>query len=431
LKKYFGLAILLFLSVCLSSCVESLSESTSSSATPSVVIYSPASNDTIKVGSTNINYAAADGSGGTGLDHVDFYLNGIYAQKGSISSDGTLPTITISVDSTMVGKKISYYLVVYNKQGKSKTSTTQSGIFVRDKGPAAPSNLIAGFTNSNTVTLLWDDNSGNEKGFELWRKDINSTGVIEYRLMKTLLENTRSTIDFVSSSGAYYYKIRAFNYTDKNKISTYLYSDFSNEADPYSSAGGSWNLRAESVTDPSIHIFWNDFVPSEQGFIIERTPSFSSGSSTMLLAPNTTEYVDKDVITNTSYSYRLAFFTTTFKSPFSNSISVSTYYTSVAAPSLLQFITPISSSESGFHLQWKEQSKETMDGTIVQRMQLLPFVDWQDVDGMPITDIAVDNYDDKKVTVGRAYQYRIRQYSTSGSFVFYTPWTLTPAATAK
>ena len=432
-KKYSLILILGIISITANSCVESVADSTTTTtaATPSITIYSPATNDTVQVGNVLINYGAVEGNGGQGLSHFEFYLNGAYVQKYSLDSEGNNPTISFTVSSGMIGKKISYYLVVYNKQGKSKTSVTQSNIYVRDKGPAAPSNLIAGFTNSNTVTLLWDDNSNNENGFELWRKDINSSGVIEYRLIKTLLADYKSVTDFVSSSGAYYYKIRAFNYTDKNKQSTYLYSDFSNEADPYASTGGSWNLRFESLTDPSIHLWWNDFVPSEQGFILERTPAFSSGATTMLLPPNTTDYVDKDVILNTLYAYRVAFFTSTFRSPYSNYLQVPTYGVAYSAPIIVQFNTPISTTESGFYLKWKEQSKENLSGTIVQRMQILPFVDWQDLDGMPITEIKVDSLFDKKTSVGKAYQYRVRQYTTSGQYVFYTPWALTPAATAK
>ena len=321
---------LLLLGAFISSCVESLSETVSStSATPTIEITYPKTNDTIMVGRNTIFYNAADGSGGEGLSHFELFINSIYVQKINVNTDGTNPAIYITVDSTMIGKSISYYLIVYNKQGKLKVSKIQQNVYIKDRPPTPPSNLLASFTSASTVTLIWDDNSSNEKGFEIWRKDIGSTGVIEYRRIRTLTENTISTTDIgLSSFSAYYYKVRAFNGSG--------YSDFCQEASPQSSTGGPWNLRAEGIGSSLIRLTWTDLVPNESGFILEKLDAATTTFKQIKVLPaNSTMYEDSDnIAANGTYTYRIRFFTSNYKSPYSNIASASTAYTDIAAPKL-------------------------------------------------------------------------------------------------
>lgn len=329
IQKYSKILILLFIGSFSYSCVESLSDTTTSSANPTISITYPKTNDTIMVGKNPIFYTAADGSGGQGLSHFELFLNGIYVQKAAVNTDGTNPAIYITVDSTMIGKTIKYYLIVYNKQGKLKLSSVQENIYVKDKPPTAPSNLFASFTTSSTVTLIWNDNSSNEKGFELWRKDIGAGGVIDYRRIKTLTENTISTTDIgLSSFSAYYYRIRSFNSSG--------YSAFSDEVSPTSSTGGPWNLNAEGIGDNLIRLTWTDFVPNESGFILEKMDSYSTTFKQIkVLAANTVTYDDtENIVAGATYTYRIQYFTTNYKSPYSNIASAATASSSIAAPKL-------------------------------------------------------------------------------------------------
>ncbi|MFA7421962.1 MAG: fibronectin type III domain-containing protein [Melioribacteraceae bacterium] len=330
IQTFQKLLVLILSGILISSCVESLSETTSStSATPSIEITYPLTNDTIMVGKNTIFYTAADGSGGEGLSHFELFINGIYVQKTTVNTDGTNPAIYIQVDSTMIGKTIKYYLIVYNKQGKLKVSKVQENIYIKDKPPTAPSNLFASFTSVSTVTLIWDDNSSNEKGFEIWRKDIGSTGVIEYRRIKTLTENSISTTDIgLSSFSAYYYKIRAYNGSG--------YSDFSEEVSPTNSEGGPWKLKAEGIGSSLIHLTWTDFVPNESGFILEKMDAATTTFKQIkVLGANTTSYDDSDnIVANGTYTYRIRYFTSNYKSPYSNVASASTAYTDITPPVL-------------------------------------------------------------------------------------------------
>jgi hypothetical protein len=415
-KKYYSIILIVLISIVAISCVESLSDTQTSSTTPSIEIFSPKTGDTIMVGKNLVNYSAADGAGGTGLSHFELFINGIYVQKITQNTDGTNPAIYITVDSTMIGKTISYYLIVYNKSGKLKVSKVQQNIYIKDKPPAAPSNLVGTFTNSTTVTLLWNDNSYNEKGFEVWRKDISSTGTIDYRRIKTLSENTISTTDIgLSSFAAYYYKVRAFNSSG--------YSDFSNEVSPLTSTGGPWNLRAEGIGMNTIRLTWTDFVPNELGFIIERLDAYTAQFKQLtIVAANTTEYLDTQQITaGGTFTYRIAYFTSTSKSPYSNEVSAATSTLNISPPNLSYSMT----GPNSIRLTW------TYDNTLNQSYETE--VEKRIVNsGSNFIKIAtkangVTEHFDNNLPSG-TYEYRVRQILSSNTNT-YTAYSKTVVVT--
>ena len=73
--------------------------------------------------------------------------------------------------------------------------------------PDAPTNLTSS-VSSKSISLSWTDNSNNETGFEINRKD-SLTG--SYSLITTTIQNITSYTDTVSSSGTYWYRINSTN----------------------------------------------------------------------------------------------------------------------------------------------------------------------------------------------------------------------------
>lgn len=86
--------------------------------------------------------------------------------------------------------------------------------------PAAPQNLAATSTGTNTIALTWEDQANNESSLKLERK----TGLIgAYQEIATLAANVTSYSDSgLNASTTYYYRVRAHN--------TGGASDYSNEA---------------------------------------------------------------------------------------------------------------------------------------------------------------------------------------------------------
>lgn len=326
-KKYFIIILPLLIILTSVSCVESLSESQqSSTAKPTIQIASPATNDTVMVGENIVNYLAYEGTGGQGLSFYEVYLNNKYISRYEQNSDGTNPTIKLYVDSTLLGSRISYSIKVYNKGGRSDSSGTQRNIYVKDKIPQAPSDLILARSGDYAVTLLWKDNSHNEQGFELWRK-IGGGG--DYLKIQTLSANTITTRDQgLSPFLDYFYKIRAYNNSG--------YSAFSNEISTSSVSGGQWYFTAEAIGASLVILRWNDFVTNERGFQIDRHESNTGTWQTIAITvPDTTAFFDYNVSPNTYYQYRIRYFTTSAYSEYSNTISITTYSSDVKGPSNL------------------------------------------------------------------------------------------------
>ncbi len=393
--KKFALPILFLLLAITFGCVESITD-TQTSTTPTIDVFSPKTNDTVKVGKNTINYQAADGSSGQGLSFYELYVNKTFVKKYTQNTDGSNPIIYLEVDSTLIHTRINYSLKVYNKTGKSKESKLQENIFVMDKIPAAPTNLLINRSNDFTVTLKWTDNSRNETGFELWRKDLGSGSVIDYRKIKTLAVNTISTTDGTLSPYIdYFYKVRAINESGP--------SDYSNEISTSNIPGGPWNLQGEATGTNLVRLTWIDFVVNEQGFQIERTdPSTNNYKVLAITGPNVTEYTDNTVTASSSYKYRVAYFTQTTQSGYSNEVSISTFYTDVLPPTNLSAVLL---PGPAIKLTWTDNSKYLSKGTVVERKLGTNgrFVE------IGTTASDVHEFIDFSISSGTTYFYRVRQ----------------------
>ncbi len=382
-------------------CVEPLTD-TQQSALPSIEIIKPVTGDSVMIGKNEVDYKASDGAGGQGLSFYDVYINDKFIERYTQNEDGTNPKIYLQIDSTLLGTKIKYYIKVYNKSGKAKESKVQDYIYVKDKPPVAPSNLIIKKISDYSVVLLWNDNSSNEIGFEIWRKD---GGGGTYRRVKILPQNTISTIDDgISPFVDYYYKVRAYNNSGT--------SEFSNEAGTSNLPGGQWDLQAEAIGASMVILKWNDFAVNELGFKIERTNPYTNNWEIIdIAAPNQTEYEDSNVQPSTAYKYRIAYFTTNTMSGYSNEATISTFYTDVEGPTNLSVYY-----SNSVILQWTNNDKlQLTKGTIIERKT---GNDGKFVE-IGTTDSDVDNFNDVNIQSGKVYYYRVRQKLSTR---VYTPY---------
>jgi len=102
--------------------------------------------------------------------------------------------------------------------------------------PAAPSDLTATAIGPNRIALGWTDNSGNEDGFKIERKE-GDTG--SWQEIVQVGANSTTYLDTgLQPDTTYYYRVRAFNATGD--------SDYSNEASATTQAGSldakDWHL---------------------------------------------------------------------------------------------------------------------------------------------------------------------------------------------
>ncbi len=109
-------------------------------------------------------------------------------------------------------------------------------VVIADDPPAPPTNLTATGHGDPRIDLTWQDNSNNELGFRIERKnrpsgyfhEIASVGANETSYSDTDIELGRE----------YYYRVRSWNFIQGELGPTETYSDYSNTAAAIASSGG-------------------------------------------------------------------------------------------------------------------------------------------------------------------------------------------------
>ena len=145
------------------------------------------------------------------------------------------------------------------------TSTAASGPKVN-----APSSTNASAVSHDRIDVSWQDNSGNETGFELHRSTTGVNGAFTLRT-STAAGSTNYSDWGLTPSSEYCYKVRAFR-TTGSKTS---YSAFSTTgcattlAPPVPAAASGANAWPEGST--AIVLNWTDNSWNENGFRVERS----------------------------------------------------------------------------------------------------------------------------------------------------------------
>jgi YVTN family beta-propeller protein len=97
------------------------------------------------------------------------------------------------------------------------------GNFIGGKPPRAPSNLVATRVKNNTISLTWSDNSNDELGFKIMRKQYLGGS---YSLLATVAKDTTDYTDNdnLKDDSNYYYEICAYNYDGNSTFSNETYA---------------------------------------------------------------------------------------------------------------------------------------------------------------------------------------------------------------
>jgi alpha-tubulin suppressor-like RCC1 family protein len=96
-----------------------------------------------------------------------------------------------------------------------RTTPTRFGV------PIAATNLIANIVSLSQVDLSWSDNSNNEDGFIIQRKNARNDTYVQFAIVDANVVSYTDTTGFPSAPTYYYYRIRSYN--------IYGESSFSNE----------------------------------------------------------------------------------------------------------------------------------------------------------------------------------------------------------
>lgn len=252
-------------------------------------------------------------------------------QGGSFEAIGsTGADVRTFTDYNTVAPNIYYYRARHTISswiGGAYTQYSNSdSAYVPALPPDAPTNLRL-FVSQNGVDdygLVWQDNSDDEDGFELWMKE-GENGIYEMYDDGDYPQNTTAALVKVPDiNKVYYFKVRA---TRSN-----LYSE-SGEVNTASGSSG-FELKVDSVGAHFVELTWPDSFTNEVAYSLVRKLSWESwtdGTSqeVALIGPfNGGEvlYRDEGLQSSTTYNYKVRAVFTNGYSAYSNEIAVTTHW---------------------------------------------------------------------------------------------------------
>ncbi len=303
-----------------------------------------------------------------------------------------LPAGSTGFQDTAVkpGTAYDYRVKAVGDAGASAYSNNASAT-VPDLPPSAPSNLVAKVANT-IVTLSWTDNSSNETGFHLERREGATDAWARVALLPV---GTTGHQDATVKAGlAYDYRVKA--------VATGSVSDFSNIASvklPEPPPAAPSDLVA-SVAGNAVALKWLDNSNNETGFHLERREGATGAWAKIALLPaGGTSHQDTTVKAGLAYDYRVKAIGEGGASAFSNIASAKLPEPPPSAPTDLVAELP----DSAVSLSWTDTSANET-GFVVERKDDA-IGTWGAIATLPAGTV---RHQDAQIAPGKSYTYRVK-----------------------
>ena len=265
-----------------------------------------------------------------------------------------------------------------------------------------PSSITVKANSSSSIVLTWTDNSDNELGFKIERKEGKCDSANTWKqIAKKGANVTTHTNSGLAPNTTYSYRVRAYN-ADGN-------SDYSNCASAKTALSGTpkapTNLKARSVSSSKVNLSWNDNSSDETGFKVYRKSG--TGIWTLLATPDADaiSYSDITATGNTStttYSYYIKA---------CNSTGCSPQTTVAVIPYKPVGLTATSVSLSQINLTWTDKSNKETGFEIYRKSGVCSSTNsWSKIKA---TGSNVSSYSNTGLTSGTTYSYKTRAYKRS------------------
>jgi hypothetical protein len=290
----------------------------------------------------------------------------------------------------------AYNSITTSAYSSEKNATTLSNF------PVAPSGLRITTITSGSVSLAWTDNSNNETGFKVQRKQ-GATGI--YTTIRTVAANVTTYTDSDSAlldGTQYYYKVCATNSAGD--------SAFSNEVNGITTMRVPTGLSATAVSSSQINLTWTDNSLSESGYRIEQSPVDDLHFVEIhVTGPNATSYNVTGLNAGTKYYYRVRAYNSITTSAYSSEKNATTLSTIPVAPSGLTITTLLSSK---IIIAWTDNSNNETGFKIQRKGATGAYTD------ITTTGANATTYSDTSVTDGTLYYYHVSATNSAGDSAY-------------
>jgi outer membrane protein assembly factor BamB len=301
--------------------------------------------------------------------------------------------ITGYKDTDVLPNTIYFYRVCsYSLSGNSKYSS-EIQARTSDTQPFFPSELKA-VIEENNIELSWQDNSSNEEGFRLERKQDTASfeEVAVIRANKTYYEDKN-----ISPKTTYTYRVYAYNNVGNSRYSCEVRVVTPNPPSPPCPPA---ELRGIATSLSQINLSWIDESNDEEGFIIEkkiREKFYEIGR----VSKNNTIFTEINLMSKTDYTYRISSYNKFGQSNYSNEVTITTPRAPLQSPSNLK---AFAIKEGCAQITWHDNSDEET-GFILERASGIEC--FQEIAIIAMEGIS---YTDIKLLPDSIYHYRIRAF---------------------
>ncbi|MBN1670747.1 MAG: CotH kinase family protein [Kiritimatiellae bacterium] len=164
--------------------------------------------------------------------------------------------------------------------------------------PAAPGNLSATAMSTSSVALGWTDNSDNEDGFKIDRRQ---SGTSAWGRLTAGANATAYTDSGLPAGTLFYYKVMAYNSAGDSAYTAVAGATTLTAGPPAAPS----DLTAASSSQTAIELRWTDNSDNEENFRVARSTDGVTYGYSVSVPADTTRYTDAGLAAGTTYYYRV------------------------------------------------------------------------------------------------------------------------------
>lgn len=294
-----------------------LSNQASATTVSANVPAAPSELTAVATSSTQVTLTWVDNSN----NETGFRVSRKTAAEGVWRVIGTLAagTRTARNSGLTAGTAYVFRIVSYNSSGESDSSN-EATVTTPLAVPAPPSTLEAAAISSSRINLTWVDNSSNEAGFKIYRRTASSSA---WSSIGSVEANVNSFQNLgLDPSITYSYRVTAWNSGGESSASNEVSAttpSLNGEAAPTAPSG----LQGTAISTSQVSLAWVDTSTNETGFLIQRRAGANDSWTTVgTTPPNTTTFVNSELLSNTTYSFRIRAINGSTESNGSNEVSL-------------------------------------------------------------------------------------------------------------